>query len=87
MVFGELLFPHARNEGEVHVERFVSPDVTGGGSGTVDDPWPLRAGLDNVEAGDVLFLRGGSYAGNVTVSGRHGTAAKPLVGSVSLDGQ
>ena len=58
------------SSGRVRVERFVSPEVTVGGAGTVDDPWPLTSGLAKVAAGDVLFLRGGSYAGNFTMNGR-----------------
>jgi hypothetical protein len=52
--------------------------VTVGGAGTVDDPWPLTTGLANVAAGDVLYLRGGSYAGNFTINGREGTPAQPI---------
>ena len=56
---GLLLLSSAAHAATYH----VSP--TGGpGAGTIDDPWSLQHAKTNAVAGDIVFLRGGTYTGD-----------------------
>ena len=53
---------------------FVSPFGDNTSPGTLDAPFrTIEKGVEGLTApGDVLYLRGGSYAENVTIAGKDG---------------
>ena len=58
----------------------ASPDGLDQNDGTAASPWTLNKGLAALDNGeDVLFLRGGTYVGQVHVHNLNGTALKPKV--------
>lgn len=62
-------------------EWHVTTDGSAGGDGSLDDPWDLQTALDQpdeVEAGDTIWVHGGTYLGNFT-STLAGSATRPLV--------
>ncbi len=62
-------------------EWHVTTDGTAAGDGSLGDPWDLQTALSQpaeVEAGDTIWLHGGTYSGNFT-STLAGTATRPIV--------
>ena len=61
--------------------RFVSPFGSDDDPGTLEAPFlTIQRGIDGLlDAGDVLFVRGGSYAEDVQVVGKEGSASAPIV--------
>lgn len=60
--------------------KFASP--TGSGDGTIDNPYDLQTALDSLVAGDVLFLRGGTYTIGTTgllITSKVGTEQNPII--------
>ena len=60
---------------------FVAPGLGPGGNGSIDHPWSLTFALSHpldVQPGDTIWLRGGTYTGNFT-------SYWNLLGSGSLD--
>ena len=60
---------------------FVSPTGASGGNGSKSTPWDLRTALSqpaNVQPGDTIWLRGGTYSGIFT-SSLTGTASAPII--------
>jgi hypothetical protein len=61
---------------------FVGPTGTSAGDGTRDHPWDLATALNGangqIQPGDTVWLRGGTYSGNF-LSQVSGTQAKPIV--------
>lgn len=58
----------------------VSPSGDDANPGTVDAPFrSIRAGVDALAGGDVLAIRGGSYAENVVLADLQGRADAPIV--------
>jgi hypothetical protein len=59
---------------------FVSPDGNDADPGTVEAPFrTIRRGVDALQGpGDVLFLRGGSYAENVRLADKIGSSTDPI---------
>ena len=76
---GETQAPCGVGVGGAGMDRVVSPDGAEGNDGSVANPWPLQKGLDEVQPGDVLYLRGGTYVGRVTLNGKLATPASPVV--------
>ena len=59
-------------------EFYVAPDGNDAHPGTAAKPWAtLQAGVNRLEPGDTLFVRGGIYRETVTFP-RSGTADKPI---------
>lgn len=59
---------------------FAATDGSAGGDGSIDDPWDLATALAHpvaVEAGDTIYLRGGTYDGTFT-STLAGTSSSPI---------
>lgn len=68
--------PHARA-----AEFFVAPDGTAAAAGSREAPWSVAHAFANppaVKPGDVIWLRGGTYPGNV-VCRLAGTKEQPIV--------
>jgi hypothetical protein len=60
-------------------EYVVSLEGREGATGTAIDPFPrIQDGVDALGAGDVLVVRGGSYAENVQVTNKTGTLEAPI---------
>ena len=60
---------------------YVAPNGSASGNGSISAPWNLATALAQpsaVEAGDTIWLRGGTYRGNY-VSKLTGTASAPIV--------
>jgi hypothetical protein len=60
---------------------FVSPFGRDDWAGTLDKPFcTIEQGIASLDGpGDILFLRGGSYAENVEIAGLKGTASAPIL--------
>lgn len=72
---------------------YVAPTGSPGAPGTIEQPLgTVQEGVDRLEPGDVLVLRGGSYAEDVSLAGVRGTSEAPVVirahedETVSIDG-
>jgi hypothetical protein len=61
------------------MEYFVSPDGAEGNDGSAASPWPLSRGIAELQPGDVLYLRGGTYVGRVLLQGKHAEPSNPIV--------
>lgn len=62
-------------------QHYASPSGTASGDGSLEHPWDLTTAFarpPSLEAGDVLWLRGGTYAGFFTTTLR-GTASAPII--------
>jgi hypothetical protein len=58
---------------------FVSPNGNDAAAGTVDAPFrTITRGLQQLDAFDTLFLRGGRYVESVRIANLHGTATQPI---------
>ncbi|MEO8082926.1 MAG: hypothetical protein ABI780_03830, partial [Ardenticatenales bacterium] len=84
--------PTLRPPDEAAPSHYVSPAASGAGDGSIDAPWTLQQALGQpaaLKAGDVVWLRGGTYTGlfaadpslgRISFScGTHGTADAPIV--------
>lgn len=63
-------------------DHFVAPNGNDADSGTKEEPYEtVRAAIRSATAGDVIYLRGGTYDRDrsITVDGPTGTARKPIV--------
>ncbi len=60
----------------VRIGKYVAPNGTSGGSGTIDSPLDLRTALGGgrVSPGDTVWVRGGTYRGDF-VNSLNGTSA------------
>jgi hypothetical protein len=47
---------------------FAAPDGAMGASGTIDDPMTITAAIGRVNAGETVYLRGGTYPLNMTIN-------------------
>jgi len=61
------------------MEYFVSPDGAAENDGSAVSPWSLIKGISMLEAGDVLYLRDGTYVGRVRLQGKRVTPTNPIV--------
>jgi hypothetical protein len=61
------------------MEYFVSPDRAAENDGSAASPWSLIKGISMLEAGDVLYLRDGTYVGRVRLQGKRVTPTNPIV--------
>lgn len=61
------------------MEFVVSPDGLATNDGSATSPWPLQHGLDQLQPGDVLLLRGGTYFTTATVTRLEATPDTPVV--------
>jgi hypothetical protein len=68
------------------MQIIASPDGTTTNDGTVASPVSLQEGLDRLQPGDVLLLRGGTYVGNSTMTEREASPEQPIV-IRSFDGE
>jgi hypothetical protein len=59
-------------------DRYVSPTGTAGNPGTLAAPWSLAKAANSAVAGDVVYVRGGTYTNAITIS-VSGTATQPIV--------
>lgn len=62
-------------------EFFAAPNGSAGGNGDIGNPWDLQTALSQpaaVQAGDTIWMRGGTYTGRF-VSQLTGTASAPIV--------
>ena len=60
--------------------KFASP--TGTGDGTIDNPYSILDAFNSLEAGDVLFLRGGTYLvgdTGIRITSKIGTEENPII--------
>ena len=66
----------------------LEADNTASGSGTLEDPWSIRAAMSNAQPGDTIHFRGGTYQAGQSVynvnnsfyfPARSGTAENPIV--------
>lgn len=48
---------------------FASTAASGGGAGTVGDPYTLKEAADNVSGQDIIYCRGGQYTGVTGIGG------------------
>jgi hypothetical protein len=71
--------PARADGGVVDMEFVVSPGGVATNDGSVASPWPLQKGLDELHAGDVLLLRGGTYFMTATMTGGVETPDNPIV--------
>ena len=61
-------------------DRFIAPAGSDANSGSLEQPWQTFAhAADQLAAGDTLFLRGGTYAERLILTGTSGTAEAPIV--------
>ncbi|MBX3380906.1 MAG: hypothetical protein KF805_12510 [Phycisphaeraceae bacterium] len=62
------------------VERYVTDDALGGGSGTIGSPWTLQEALGTAVAGDRVNIKKGNYtlSADMIPTGA-GTVASPLI--------
>jgi parallel beta-helix repeat protein len=57
---------------------YVSPKGDDDNPGTIDSPWfTIQYAVDQVTAGDTIYLREGTYPGSITIS-KSGTLEKPI---------
>lgn len=55
---------------------YVDDDGNLGGDGSYGDPWKtIQQGVDNLSAGDTLYIRHGEYTDKVNINGLHGTSS------------
>ena len=62
-------------------DYYVSPTAGSGGNGSFGNPWQLQIALNQpsqVQPGDTIWLRGGTYTGSFT-SNLNGTSASPII--------
>src|SRR5205823_7921407 len=60
---------------------YAAPAGSSGGDGSISNPWDLGSALSRtgvIQAGDTLWLRGGTYHGTFT-SHFHGTPSSPVI--------
>lgn len=64
---------------------YVAPNGSDSNPGTISQPWKTwQKGFSSISAGDVLYIRGGTYTGmygeghGVNISGRSGTSSNPI---------
>ncbi len=61
-------------------DYYVSTSGANTNPGTLAQPWrTIQKAADTVVAGDVVHIRAGTYAERVSISGRDGTLAQPIV--------
>jgi hypothetical protein len=59
--------------------RYVSPSGSDDAAGTEDQPWrTLQHALSTIEAGDTLYVMGGTYEEDVQVTPHEGTPDQPV---------
>ena len=79
-------FPASGGSTSVEVDPdalFVAPDGSPGASGTIDDPTTLADAVVRVNAGETIYVRGGTYAFGSPISvSRSGTDGSPITLSV-----
>jgi len=66
-----------------HAGWYVSPSGTSGGSGASSSPWSLAYALGGaagrIQAGDTVWLRGGTYNAGALNATLHGTSGSPII--------
>jgi uncharacterized repeat protein (TIGR02059 family) len=64
---------------------YVAPNGSDSNPGTISQPWRTwQKGFSSISAGDILYIRGGTYTGmygsghGVNISGKSGTSSSPI---------
>jgi S-layer homology domain len=63
-------------------DYYVAPNGSPSGNGSINNPWDLQTALDQpsaVQAGDTIWLRGGTYDDPPYISHLTGTSANPII--------
>lgn len=71
-------------------EYYIAPGGSNAGSGAIDSPWgTFDFAIDNIDPGDTLFVRGGTYSLNsrIQIRGNEGGAANNPINIWSYPGE
>src|SRR5690349_20013988 len=79
--FAAFMFTSADAVVAYGADYYVAPNGSSGGDGSISNPWDLGSALSRtgvIQAGDTLWVRGGTYHGTFT-SHLQGTPSSPVV--------